>query len=183
MVLGDIFHGPRWRDATKNGSRIPIQQICHPNRFFKQKFMGELAGFENNPSDWRSRKKMMRTSHLSEKNAATFFHTWEKRLEVADPEVFPLHEGKMSFFWKKKKRQQCRNFMAVSQELQFGKLKKPQQFHLKFHVSTKWHSHQQFTGFPAIGHKVHAYENSGSKWFFSQLDYHSMVVSGSLNRW
>ena len=75
MILGDIFHGPSPRDATKNGSRIPIQQICHPNRFFKQKFMGELAGFENNPSDWRSRKKMMRTSHLSEKNAATFVHT------------------------------------------------------------------------------------------------------------
>ena len=184
----------------KMDQEFPSNKFVIPIGFFKQKFTGELAGFENNPSDYRSGKKMMRTSHLSTKNCSNFFSTpFRKKTRGCRSWSLPTSLRARWVSSEKKKRQQCSSTLhAVSQELQFGKLKKPTlqgtnispkngilkmiflfprwdmlipwrvKFHSSFTWSTKWHSHQQFTGFSAIGHKVHAYENSGSKWFFSQ---------------
>ena len=149
----------------KMDQEFPSNKFVIPIGFFKQKFTGELAGFENNPSDWRSRKKN-------------------------DENFTPFRKMQQLFFTPEKKTRGCRSWSLptslrarwVSSEKKtvssvetsceavcnLGNSKKPK-VSLKFHWEPKWHSHQEVTGFPAIGHKVHASMTAGRMEFFPNL--------------
>lgn len=173
MVLGDIFHGPR---PLKMDQEFPSNKFVIPIGFSSK----------NSWENWQVLKithliggvgKKWWELHTFQEKCSNFFSHLRKKLEVAHPGFFPLHEGKMSFFWKKK-RQQCRNFIAVSQ-FAIWELKKPKVFHSSFTFrpsDTRINNWQVFP--PSATKYMPPWQ---FEWFFSQLDYHLLIFGSREN--